>query len=579
MRRFSALFFVFALGGAASADPTCRNVSVTFKPVPNLQIAVWIEDASGDYVDTAYVTRLTGALGLANRPGLHEFKSDFRFPYGRRDMVLPVWAHKRNKQYGYVVMGGQGGNSVSSCAANGISGSDCDDLTIGYHFDVSSPEPFYCSPSGGVTTHVNGMDVISCASSFYGSKGAFADPPMFSLYPPRADLTSFVDGHDGPDAKNYSRINDLTAVSGATPAGMAVIDPAITWTPPADGQYVMKVEASLEKDFNASNNHPSQDDEHAELNGYGQNFLGQPSVIYSVPFTVGGVLDIETSGKYVGYSDWDGATGTLHPADTTITDTPGTGAGRLLDVSDDQGTWRVKVTSDPSCMVVNPTDGGMMVVSDGGVMPTMPPCVAPGSPTALTLTPQASSMDVSFSWARRGPPTARFDVRYSNAAISDADFLKAISTTAPPPGQQGAAVSTMLTGLKPQQSYFVAVRALATCGLASPIATASATTTQAKFVTLHGCFIATAAYGTPLAQEIGVLRRFRDRELLTSPLGTLAVAAYYSLSPPIAAAITSDERLRAAARALVEPVVRVTRAVERARARVEQRLPARFVVK
>src|SRR5262245_43837116 len=84
---------------------TCRTVEITMKPVANLQMAAWIEDSSGKYVDTVYVSRLTGTLGLANRPGLHFFKSDFRFPYGRRDMVLPVWAHKRNRQYGYVVMG------------------------------------------------------------------------------------------------------------------------------------------------------------------------------------------------------------------------------------------------------------------------------------------------------------------------------------------------------------------------------------------------------------------------------------------------------------------------------------------
>jgi hypothetical protein len=555
------LTLVFAAGSAA-ADPTCRLVEIRMKPVANLQIAAWIEDPKGNYVDTAYITRLTGSLGLANRPGLHAFKSDFRFPYGRRDMVLPVWAHKRNKRYGYVVMGGQSGNSPDSCQAGGTDPGECDDLTIGYHFSVSSPEPFYCSPSGGVTQHVNGMDVISCASSFYGSKGAYADSPMFSLYPPRADLTSFVDGHDGPDARGYSRINDLTAISGATPAGMAVIDPPIRWSPPADGKYILWVEASLEKDFNQFNNHPSQDDEHPELNGYGQSFLGQPSVIYSVPFTVGDTLDIETSGKYDGYGDWDGSTGTLHPSDMTITDMPGTGAGRFLDATDGDGTWRVKVTANPVCDIVMPTDGGSP--GDGG--PVMPTCVAPGAPTSLSLTPHASSLDVSFASASTGTPTARFDVRYSYDAIDDNNFTKAIASAAPPPGDPGSTVSTMLTGLKPQQSYVVGVRALAACGAASNVVTMPATTIQAKFVTLHGCFIATAAYGTPMAGEIDVLRRFRDGTLMKSPLGRLAVAAYYSLSPPIAAAISTDERLRAAARGLLGPVVRVTRAAERARA-------------
>jgi hypothetical protein len=251
----------------------------------------------------------------------------------------------------------------------------------------------------------------------------------------------------------------------------------------------------------------------------------------------------------------------------TISDSPGTGAGRFLDVTDDQGTWRIKVTADPNCSVIGPPmDGGMsggdmgqMKPSDGGT----PICTQPGAPTGLKLVPHGSSMDVSFASSNAGAPTARFDLRYSYGQLTDANFTSSgIASAAPPPGSPGATVETMLTGLKPTTDYYVAVRALASCGAASPIAVAKATTTKATFVTLHGCFIATAAYGTPLAKEIDVLRRFRDRRLLDNPLGQLAVAAYYSLSPPVAAAITSDERLRHAARALVEPVVRVTRAAE-----------------
>src|SRR5262249_40496148 len=143
-----AALFLVVQSLPARAQTPCRVVEVQFQPVSNLQIAVWFETADGRFLDTAYVTRLTGTLGLPSRPANHLFKSVFRNPYGRRDMVLPIWAHRRNKQYGYVVMGGRPGNSMMSCQAFGVPGSECDDDTIGYHFTVSSPEPFYCGPSG-----------------------------------------------------------------------------------------------------------------------------------------------------------------------------------------------------------------------------------------------------------------------------------------------------------------------------------------------------------------------------------------------------------------------------------------------
>ncbi|RUM34790.1 MAG: hypothetical protein DSY50_05870, partial [Desulfobulbus sp.] len=49
-----------------------------------------------------------------------------------------------------------------------------------------------------------------------------------------------------------------------------------------------------------------------------------------------------------------------------------------------------------------------------------------------------------------------------------------------------------------------------------------------------GCFIATAAYGTSFAEEIDVLRNWRDDFLEASYPGRLFIRTYYSLSPPVA---------------------------------------------
>lgn len=69
------------------------------------------------------------------------------------------------------------------------------------------------------------------------------------------------------------------------------------------------------------------------------------------------------------------------------------------------------------------------------------------------------------------------------------------------------------------------------------------------------CFIATAAYGTPLAGELGVLRQFRDQYLLTNPAGRVFVSLYYTSSPPLAHLISKHDGLRALARMALEPIV------------------------
>jgi preprotein translocase subunit YajC len=76
-----------------------------------------------------------------------------------------------------------------------------------------------------------------------------------------------------------------------------------------------------------------------------------------------------------------------------------------------------------------------------------------------------------------------------------------------------------------------------------------------------GCFIATAAYGTPTAEQIDVLREFRDTVLLKSTAGSLFVALYYQLSPPVADFISESIFLRTLVRELlVDPIVWVVEA-------------------
>jgi hypothetical protein len=80
----------------------------------------------------------------------------------------------------------------------------------------------------------------------------------------------------------------------------------------------------------------------------------------------------------------------------------------------------------------------------------------------------------------------------------------------------------------------------------------------ATFYCVTSCYIATAAYGTPMAKEIEILREFRDKYLMTNPVGKGLVEFYYRVSPPIAEFITEHPTLKPIVRAGLVPAVAVS---------------------
>jgi len=70
-----------------------------------------------------------------------------------------------------------------------------------------------------------------------------------------------------------------------------------------------------------------------------------------------------------------------------------------------------------------------------------------------------------------------------------------------------------------------------------------------------GCFIATAAFGSPLARQVEILRQFRDRYLLTNNPGQKFVAWYYRNGPTAANYIKDKPLTKAAIKAALYPLI------------------------
>jgi hypothetical protein len=69
------------------------------------------------------------------------------------------------------------------------------------------------------------------------------------------------------------------------------------------------------------------------------------------------------------------------------------------------------------------------------------------------------------------------------------------------------------------------------------------------------CFIATATYGTPMAEEVQILRDFRDKYLITNLPGQIFVYLYYEISPAIAKLIENNETIKTIIRIVLTPII------------------------
>lgn len=120
------------------------------------------------------------------------------------------------------------------------------------------------------------------------------------------------------------------------------------------------------------------------------------------------------------------------------------------------------------------------------------------------------------------------------------------------------------TDLDPERHYAV-ITAFAPDGLQRSACVMGQPKVNSTLVELNGgkeakpgdpyCFIATAAYGTPLHPHLNTLRWFRDHALLTTSWGRAFVNAYYTYAPPVARWLEHHDGVRAVVRLMLWPLV------------------------
>ena len=592
---------VMGVGTAAARAADERAIVLDFTPTERAQIAIWIESADGTFLNTVGLTQAVSVRGIGNRPGATQMNSGFHWPYGRREGVLPIWAHRRASAPGAM----QFPRIIFQHRPEGYASRTCED---------STHDAYYCLSFSADTTRKDALDAITCATPFNSDKGRILQPnetysePLTagvtdtsrslgatSLYPPRRDFVSCADAstvdycmggssscQDHPDSALYANkaraaMPEIDAVTMATPPAdteqTVMFSVPATW---ADGEYVAYLEINTEGDYNGTFNStayptPQSSEWDSWAMSYGYPYRGQPSVVYAIPFTLGPAANFSTMTP-VGFGSVDGTDAdpsTLHAMDGSITDdpqgAPGSGADRL----------RLMAATETSRLSLE-----------------VRPCstdLPPAAPMDLTAEPVADTKH-SHEWAHLHfvvPPSSaggisKYEIRVSSMApILEGDatsFIQGLPAQAasaktealmlPTDKQPGDAIDVDFGGLTPATRYWVGVRALDNCNRPGPHAVVEMTTSKIHYTTLPPiapfkgqCFIATAAWGSPLESTVSAMRRARDQLLADVPLFSVAADLYGRSGPAAAGVLRRSDTARVLARQLLGPLATTAEAV------------------
>jgi hypothetical protein len=647
---------VSALWGLVPSDSlgqeSDRLIEFRFTPTSRAQIAIWIEDADGVFMGTVALTSSVALRGVGNRPGALQMNSGFRWPYGRREGILPIWGHRRAEAPGaraFPMVIFQDRSSEGFASRTTVD---------------ASPDSYFCLSFDKNTTTREALDAVTCASVFNSDKGRFAtendaqngyaEPfdvspgseimrPLgtASIYPPRRDvegLGEFDHSDVGLFVQEARRaMPNIDAVTMATPVGD--VPRTVQFIAPEDwedGEYRAWVEVNVEGDYNDTYNdqtYPTPLSESWDFwsETYGYPYRGQPSIVYSLPITLGPVVEEHQTSEPIGYAALHGESGEVFGIDSTISDdpvnAPGSGADRLR-LGGDGSRIEVFVLATNICDSPDPPEmcgencsddaecGQGFVCKDDSTCVGL--CDVEGQPAQISdfrvenhPNPKWSHNVAKIRFTV--PESARQLRQYkilshkillTNVVTDDARRREMTSDGKPVQGDHlhipvdsecsGTAASDSLcrpylanesgecengidvdgdgdcldagdvievdTAFDAHETdYDLEIMAVDLCQSQSDPALASVKTTPIDFTTVPPCFIATAAYGSPMADEIWALRRFRDRYLMTNPAGRAFVDAYYALGPHAAELIAEHPWLRTTTRVLLTPLVALAR--------------------
>lgn len=324
-----------AQAGQQTADPV-GVIELRYTPTARAQIAIWLEHDDGTFVETLRLTEATAYRGIGNRPGASQMNSGYRWPYGRREGVLPVWARRRAQAPGALAFP----RVIFQDRAEGRASRTTADHSV---------DDYFCLSFAKANSGRDALDAMSCASVFSSDKGryltsddvdeGYAEPyespaaaasmmarlPLTSLYPPRMDVTRCEAGTTGAGCFDHADVADfardarrvmpeIDAVTMATPLGASPQSELLSVPPhwPA-GRYRIWFEINVEGDYYDGfdpERYPTplgpsgQWDSWASSFGY--PYRGQPSVVFALPIELGrqGMASYAVE-RAVGRSSWE----------------------------------------------------------------------------------------------------------------------------------------------------------------------------------------------------------------------------------------------------------------------------------